>query len=59
LLKIVQFVAEQFGCMIVYESKGQKAKRVVTGNAIPYINLLKMNYHEKLEIAKALEYETE
>ena len=48
MLKIVQFVAEQFGCMIVYESKGQKAKRVVTGNAIPYINLLKMNYHEKL-----------
>lgn len=52
--KIVQYCAEKYGCMIVYEAKGLKSKKIITSGAYEYINVLKMNALEKNEIEKTL-----
>lgn len=53
-MEILRFCKENFGCMVVYEAKGQKSKRVITGGAYEYVDMLKMNILEKQEIEKAL-----
>lgn len=47
MLKIVKYCAQKFGCLIFFEGKGTKTRKIIKSGAYEYLSVVKINQYEK------------